>query len=249
MTFNTALAAASTIVALAFGLSTLDRWLRRRRPHELAWSIAMALFVVAAFALWWAEGSGWSNGVFRVFFTFGAVVNVPWLGLGTIYLLAGQRAGNATMRVLLVFSGFAIGVVLTSPIRGVINPTTLPTGSEHFEPLPRILAAVGSSLPALVIFGGAMWSAWRVLRGNTPALTSAATRQVKSTRRLALGNVLIAAGAAILSASGTFSGRLGADTSFAVTLLAGIVVLFAGFLVASNATHSSSATRNAALSR
>ena len=249
MTFNTALAAASTIVALAFGLSTLDRWLRRRRPHELAWSIAMALFVVAAFALWWAEGSGWSNGVFRVFFTFGAVVNVPWLGLGTIYLLAGQRAGNATMRVLLVFSGFAIGVVLTSPIRGVINPTTLPTGSEHFEPLPRILAAVGSSLPALVIFGGAMWSAWRVLRGNTPALTSAATRQVKSTRRLALGNVLIAAGAAILSASGTFSGRLGADTSFAVTLLAGIVVLFAGFLVASNATHSSTATRNAALSR
>lgn len=249
VTLNTALAAASTIVALAFGLSTLDRWLRRRRPHELAWSIAMALFVVAAFALWWAEGSGWSNGVFRVFFTFGAIVNVPWLGLGTIYLLAGQRAGNATMRVLLVFSGFAVGVVLTSPIRGVIDPTTLPTGSEHFEPLPRILAAVGSSLPALVIFGGAIWSAWRVLRGNTPAFTNAATRQVKSTRRLALGNILIAAGAAILSASGTFSGRLGADTSFAITLLAGIVVLFAGFLVASNATHSTTATRNAALSR
>ena len=209
----------------------------------------MALFVVAAFALWWAEGSGWSNGIFRVFFTFGAIVNVPWLGLGTIYLLAGQRAGNATMRVLLVFSGFAIGVVLTAPIRGAIDPSTLPTGSEHFEPLPRILAAVGSSIPALIIFGGAIWSAWRVLRGNTPALTSAATRQVRSTRRLAFGNILIAAGAAILSASGTFSGRLGADTSFAITLLAGIVVLFAGFLVASNATHSSIAVRNAAPSR
>ncbi len=209
----------------------------------------MALFVVAAFALWWAEGSGWSNGVFRVFFTFGAIVNVPWLGLGTIYLLAGQRAGNATMRVLLVFSGFAMGVVLTAPIRGAIDPSTLPTGSEHFEPLPRILAAVGSSIPALIIFGGAVWSAWRVLRGNTPALTSAATRQVRSTRRLAFGNILIAAGAAILSASGTFSGRLGADTSFAITLLAGIVVLFAGFLVASNATHSSIAVRNAAPSR
>jgi hypothetical protein len=209
----------------------------------------MALFVVAAFALWWAEGSGWSNGTFRVFFTFGAIVNVPWLGLGTIYLLAGQRAGNATMRFLLVFSGFAIGVVLTAPIRGAIDPSTLPTGSDHFEPLPRILAAVGSSVPALIIFGGAIWSAWRVIRGNTPALTSAATRQVRSTRRLAFGNILIAAGAAILSASGTFSGRLGADTSFAITLLAGIVVLFAGFLVASNATHSTIAVRNAAPSR
>jgi len=249
VTLNTALAAASTIVALAFGLSTLDRWLRRRRPHELAWTIAMALFVVAAFALWLAEGSGWTNGVFRVFFTFGAIVNVPWLALGTIYLLAGQRAGNITMRGLLMFSGFAVGVVFTTPIRGVIDPTTLPKGSDHFEPLPRILAAVGSSIPAIIIFGGALWSAWRVLRGNTPALTSAATRHVKSTRRLAAGNVLIAAGAALLSASGTFSGRLGADRAFAVTLLLGIVVLFAGFLVASNATHSTTAVRTAAPSR
>ena len=249
VTFNTALAAASTIVAVAFGLSTLDRWLRRRRPHELAWSIAMALFAIAALALWWAESRGWSNGSFRVFFAFGAIVNVPWLGLGTIYLLAGPRVGHATMRALLVFSGFAVGVVLTAPIKGLIDPTTLPTGSQHFDPLPRILAAVGSSIPALVIFGGAAWSAWRVLRGNTPALTSAATRNVRSARRLALGNILIAAGAAILSASGTFSGRLGADRSFAITLLAGIVVLFVGFLVASNATHSSSATRTAALSR
>ena len=209
----------------------------------------MALFVVAAFALWLAEGSGWTNGVFRVFFAFGAIVNVPWLGLGTIYLLAGQRAGNATMRGLLLFSGFAIGVLVTTPIRGVIDPTTLPIGSDHFDPLPRILAVVGSSVPALIIFGGAIWSAWRVVRGNTPALTSAAIRQVKSTRRLALGYILIAAGAAILSASGTFSGRLGADRSFAITLLVGIVVLFAGFLVASNATHGSSAVRTAAPSR
>ncbi len=249
VTFNTALAAASTIVAVAFGLSTLDRWLRRRRPHELAWTIAMALFAVASLALWWAEGRGWTNGSFRIFFTFGAIVNVPWLGLGTVYLLVGQRAGNATMRGLLLFTGFAIGVVLTTPIRGQIDPTTLPTGSDHFNALPRILAAVGSSVPALIIFGGAAWSAWRVLRGGTPALTSAATRQVKSTRKLAVGNILIAAGAAILSASGTFSGRLGADRSFAITLLVGIVVLFAGFLVASNATHSTISVRSAAPSR
>jgi hypothetical protein len=72
---------------------------------------------------------------------------------------------------------------------------------------------------------------------------------VKSARKLAGGNILIAAGAAILSASGTFSGRLGADRSFAITLLVGIVVLFAGFLVASNATHSTTSVRSAAPSR
>jgi uncharacterized membrane protein YjjB (DUF3815 family) len=52
---------------------------------------------------------------------------------------------------------------------------------------------------------------------------------------LALGNVLIAVGAIVLSASGTLAGRLGKDTAFAVTLVAGIIVLFSGFIVASNA--------------
>lgn len=46
---------------------------------------------------------------------------------------------------------------------------------------------------------------------------------------------MIALGAIILSASGTIAGRLGKDTAFAVTLLAGVVVLFIGFVVASNA--------------
>lgn len=244
VTLNTALAAGSGLVSLAFGLSTLDRWSRRRRPHELAWTVAMALFFVAAMSLWWAEARGWSEDSFRIFFGFGAVINVPWLGLGTVYLLAGRRIGDAVMKSLLVFSGFAIGVVLVAPIRGTVSGSTLPTGKEHFGALPRVLAAVGSAVPALVIFAGAAWSAWRVLRGATPAVTAAATRNVFSPGRLALGNVLIALGAMVLSASGTFAGRLGADTSFAVTLALGISVLFLGFLVASNATSAPRAQRN-----
>jgi hypothetical protein len=79
---NTALAAASALIAVAFGLSTWDRWLRRHRPHELAWTIAMALFALAAFSLWWGEARGWSEPSFRIFFMLGAVLNVPWLALG-----------------------------------------------------------------------------------------------------------------------------------------------------------------------
>lgn len=243
VTWNTALAAASGLVSLAFGLSTLDRWLRRRRAHELAWTVAMALFFVAAMSLWWAGARGWSAPSFRMFFAFGAVVNVPWLALGTVYLLAGRRTGDAVMRFLLVFSGFAVGVVLTAPVRGVIDPTELPTGKEHFDVLPRVLAAVGSSVPAIVIFAGALWSAWRVLRGAVPAVTSAAVRNVSSPRRLAAGNVLVAVGAAVLSASGSLAGRLGADTSFAVTLTVGISVLFAGFLVAGSGASAGSQRR------
>jgi len=243
VTFNTALAAASTLMAIAFGLSTWDRWLRHRRPHELAWTIAMGLFALAALALWWAEARGWSSASFRVFFAIGAVINVPWLALGTVYLLAGPRIGAIVSRFILAFSAFAVGVVFTAPMRIAIAPQGLPTGKEVFGPLPRILAVVGSSVPAIVIFGGALWSTWRILRGASPALATAAVRHIYSPRLLALGNILIACGAIVLSLSGMFSGRLGADRSFALSLLVGITILFIGFLVASNATKSSSDVR------
>jgi hypothetical protein len=80
---------------------------------------------------------------------------------------------------------------------------------------------------------------------KNPSLTSANARQVISPRRLAFGNVLIATGTIVLSASGTLAGRLGKDRAFAVTLLAGVIVLFAGFLVASNSTRRASVQRAA----
>ncbi|MEX1105522.1 MAG: hypothetical protein WEB78_04935 [Ilumatobacteraceae bacterium] len=217
---NVALAAAATLVSLAFMLSTLDRFLRRRRPHEFAWTVALGLFALGSGALWWAEANGWSLASFRVFYLAGAILNVPWLALGTVYLLSGERRGRQVQRVLVAITWLSVGIVLFAPTRLPVGGTELPTGKEVCGGAPRLLAAVGSGVSAVYIIGGALWSAWRVLRHrNAPG-------------RLAVGNVLIALGTLILSASGTLAGRLGKDRAFAVTLLAGIIVLFAGFLVA-----------------
>jgi hypothetical protein len=234
VTLNASLAAAATLVAVAFGLSTLDRWQRRRRDHELAWSISLALFAAGGLSLWWAESRGWGTAIFRLFFLTGAVLNVPWLALGTVYLLAGQRWGDRIRTWLIALSGLATGIVLFSPTNVAVSGTELPQGSEVFGPGPRVLAAVGSGLPALVIIVGALWSAVRVARGRVPALGAGAQRNVTLPKRLALGNVLIAVGTLVLSASGTLAGRLGKDRGFAVTLVIGVVILFLGFLVASS---------------
>jgi hypothetical protein len=231
-TMNAALAAAATLVAVAFCLSTLDRWLRRRRPHEAAWTISLAMFAIGAAALWWAETRGWSLASFRLFYLAGAVLNVAWLALGTVYLLAGRQVGERTRAWLLVLSGVAVGIVLFAPTTAPVAGTQMPTGQDVFGVAPRVLAAVGSGVPALVIIGGALWSAWRLARHRPPALPGV-TRTDVVPRRLVLGNVLIAVGTLVLSASGTLAGRLGKDEAFAVTLLVGICVLFAGFLVAS----------------
>lgn len=228
---NAALAAAATLVAAAFTLSTWDRWLRRRGDHELAWTVSLALFTVGSAALWWAESTGWHLANFRLFYLAGAVLNVPWLALGTVYLLAGRRRGNAVRRWLIGLSGFAAGVVLTAPTRTPVQGTDMPTGKDVFGVAPRVLAAVGSGVAAVVIVAGALWSAWCVWRGRPPA-AAGHSRIVGSNRRLVQGNLLIAAGTLILSASGTLAGRLGKDRAFAITLTVGIAALFGGFLVA-----------------
>jgi hypothetical protein len=226
-----ALGAAATLVAVAFALSTLDRWLAARRRHELAWTISLAMFAIASAALWWGAATGWSPASFRVFFLFGAVLNVPWLALGTVYLLGGRRLGDPTAAVLALLSAFAAGVLVVAPLEAPVPSGGLPKGSDLFGPLPRVLAAVGSGVGALVLIGGALLSAWRLWRGQ-PAASSRTT----SPGRLALGNVLIAVGALVLSGSGTLAGRVGELEGFEITLLTGISVLFVGFLVATSAS-------------
>lgn len=229
------LAAVSTLVALAFALSTFDRWLRRRLPHELAWTVAMALFAVGSFALWIGATTGWTLFWFRIFFLAGAVLNVAWLALGTVYLLAGARIGNITRAWLIGLSCFASGVVLASPAKVAVEGTALPTGREVFGAFSRALAALGSGIPALVIIAGALWSAVRLLQGRSANLTTRSQRTVAAPGRLALGNLLIASGTLVLSGSGSVAGRFGKDQAFAITLTVGVCILFVGFLVASNA--------------
>jgi len=234
---NTALLAAiATLVATAFALSTLDRWLRRRLPHELAWTIAMTLFAIGSFALWVGTTTGWTLFWFRIFFLTGAVLNVAWLALGTLYLLAGTRIGNIARAWLIALSCFATGVVLASPAKTSVAGTALPTGREVFGAFSRALAALGSGIPALIIIAGAVWSAVRLMAGKSTTLSSRAQRTIASPGRLAIGNLLIAAGTLVLSASGSVAGRFGKDQAFAITLTLGVCILFSGFLTASNAT-------------
>ncbi|MEP7112870.1 MAG: hypothetical protein ABI862_06365 [Ilumatobacteraceae bacterium] len=229
---NAALAAAATLVAVGFAFSTTDRWLRRRRPHDLAWSVSLAMFALGAAALWWAEVRGWSLASFRVFYLAGAVLNVPWLALGTVYLLAGPVIGDRVRWWLVLLSGLSAGVVLFAPTRTPVSGPDLPTGKDVFGVAPRVLAAVGSGVAALVIVAGALWSVYRLARRREPALQGVG-RIGSSPAQLVVGNLLIATGTIVLSASGTVAGRLGKDTAFSLTLLIGISVLFAGFLVAS----------------
>jgi hypothetical protein len=223
------LAFVATAVATLFAEATFKRWRHGRRPHEAAWTVALALFALASAALATGASTGWDRGVFRVFYLLGAVLNVPWLALGTVYLLAGPRAGRRVRAVLVFVSGLAVGVMLTAPVSGdVAGSATIPVGKDVFGVFPRVLAGVGSGLGALIVFGGAVWSAVRfarAARGRTVAPRA-------PSGRMAAANVLIALGTLILSGGGTLQGVLGHDEAFTLSLATGIAVIYGGFLVA-----------------
>lgn len=216
---ETAVAVFASLVALAFAFSTYERWRLRGRRHELAWSLSLFQFAIAAGALAAGSEMGWNGPIFRTFFLFGAIVNVPWLALGTVYLLAGERRGDRAAAGVALFSAFAAGVLVTARFTAPLPADELARGKDVFEVLPRILAAAGSGLGALVVFAGAAWSAARFLR---------------SAPRMAGANVLIALGTLVLSGSGLLNSVLGEMLAFSVTLAVGVTVLFAGFLVATS---------------
>jgi hypothetical protein len=228
------LAFLATAVATVFAQATLVRWTKTRRPYHGAWTFALALFALASAALATGTSTEWDAGTYRVFFLLGAILNVPWLALGTVYLLASERAGRATRGVLLVFTGFATGVMLTTPVHGTFSGTAIPVGSEHFGALPRALAGIGSGVGATVVLAGAVWSAIRFAR----------QRNERGASRLMTSNILIATGTLILASGGLLQGFVGKDEAFALSLALGIVVIYIGFVVASaRAPRSASARR------
>ena len=126
-----------------------------------------------------------------------------------------------------LLAAFCTGLVVSAPLVSFIDPDVLPQGKEVFGAGPRIAAAVASGVGAMVIFGGALWSAWRLLRGRRRA----GAPSTVPAGRLALANLFIAAGTLVLSAGGLLNSVVDEMDGFAISLVVGISIIFVGFLL------------------
>jgi len=217
-----ALAAVATGLACLFAMATFQRAAAGRGPHQWAWTVALVLFAAASIALALGASTGWDDGTYKVFYLCGAIASVPWLALGTVFLLLGGAIGRRVRGWLVFFSGLALGAILLAQMEPVTG-TEIPVGKDTFtQALPRVLAAVASGLGATVIVVGALWSLVRLLNAT----------DVPGRGRLAAANALVATGTLVLSSGGLLQGFVGHDEAFALTLAVGIAVIYAGFLVA-----------------
>ena len=151
-------------------------------------------------------------------------MNVPWLALGTVYLLARARAARRVRRGLVVcFTGFAAGRDAQRARWRRSHGTAIPVGKDVFGALPRVLAAVGQRRRR-----------GRDLRRRGRARRCASPRDpsVPGHGRLARRNGLIALGTLVLSSGGLVQGVVGHDEAFALSLAVGITVIYCGFVLA-----------------
>jgi hypothetical protein len=223
-----ALAAVATLCSSLFAIATFQRAAAGRGPHQGAWTVALVLFAVASAALALGASTGWDDGTYRVFYCCGAILSVPWLALGTVFLMLGGRAGRGVRGVLVFLSGLAVGALVLAEMEPV-SGTEIPVGKDVFlQALPRVLAAVGSGVGATVVIVGALVALVRLV----------ASPGVPGRGRLAAANALVAVGTLVLSSGGLVQGLVGDDEAFALSLAVGITVIYGGFLVADGVRRS-----------
>jgi len=218
----------AAVVAVAFAAMLSAQYVRRRRAYQAAWILALLMYAVASFALFLGVLDGWTTGEYRLYWLFGAVLNVPWLAMGEGYLLIRNRTVTTVLMILLLFAtAFAVARIRTGAIDPSALAKDLPLGKDAFahDTLPYRLSQLYAYPAYLLLLFGTAWSGWR-MRGQ-PAL-----------RDRLVGTALIAAGATVVAIGSGVGAGLDVVPLFSIGLLAGIAVMFVGFVVASRPPRS-----------
>ena len=213
--------AAAALVSTIFAIQLLTQYAHRKRLPQLAWGIAMTMYAIASLAVAAGASGGWDPTLFRIYWLFGALLNVPFLALGSVALL--QRRPLIALMLVVVLAATVIAVVAVASASVHLSAgagRNIPRGSRAWgsDALVARLATY-LSIPAYVIVVLIAFASGR--GGRLPIY------RVR-------GNWLIALGATVV-AIGSSVARYGRGSVFSVFLAVGVIVMFAGFRLASRA--------------
>jgi hypothetical protein len=225
---NVLLSVIGALVATWLATQLYRTWRARRRLHAEIWSLAFTAYALGMWALVFGLAFGWTSFSFRSFYFLGAIANIPLLAAGSI-ALHSDKGGQRAMRVVGLWLVFGFFVTFLAPFLEGLPASDIPEGSDVFGftfqiealtlPGPRMFAAISGAIGSIVIIGLALISA---------------ARSWRTMRRLAYGNLLIVTGALVPAFGGSLT-ALGESAALTLTLTVGIVLLWAGYRLASTA--------------
>jgi hypothetical protein len=214
--------AATAVLGGAFAVLLFRQWLQRRKPHQLAWTVGLLFYAVAAAMEAYSELTGsWDPTVYRIYIVLAASL-VGFLGLGSLYLVAKRRFWGD------VFLGYILGCLLvffygvfsidldtamlvpgiTVGGQGLGAAGTFPRTMSLFFNIPGTIFLLGGAIVSVVRFSVKKEYAYRMW-----------------------ANVLIAIGTIIIAAAGSMA-RAGQTVGLYPAEMVASAVLLAGFLMA-----------------
>jgi hypothetical protein len=215
----------STVISFAFTVAVFQRFLVRKGPHLLMWSIGLFLYGLGTLSEVLLS-LAFNPNLLKIWYLCGAMLTAAWLGMGTIHLLVrrGRVAWGITAG-LAVLSLVSLALVFSAPLTAAADAyhPSVAVSAQYKDILVRTgaitaLTIVLNTFGTLGMVGGAIYSAYLFWR-----------KQVLLNR--VIGNVLIAAGALSPAMAGSFV-KAGLVDILYVSELIGAVLMFLGFWLA-----------------
>lgn len=210
----------AVLAAAAATAFSTDLWLdyrRKPRPHIVAYGVGMTMFAIATWALFVGLTFGWTGPVYRTFFLFGAVLNILYLALGSMFLVVGKRSGHVMAILVGAFTAISVTLVATVPFANLLPESGVPEDIFASGFGPRLFAIIGGALGGTILIVLALVSAFRFWN---------------KARNIVWGNLLIVGGTAAAASGGTAL-AFGEGAWLALSLLIAVTLIWWGYRVAS----------------
>jgi hypothetical protein len=205
----------AAVVGGAFAAVVGRQYLSRRKLHQAIWALALAMFAIAALFETAGQLAGWSDATYKGYYLFGGLLNVGWLGVGSLLLLVPARTGRAVVIAMAVISLAGLETVVLAHTNGALLKADVP--ARGAIDVPAVLPLITNLGGSVLLIGGAAWSAWKAFGRGAP-------------RNRVLGLALIAGGALIVAAGHSYAQTRGVYLAQPLSEAAGIVIMFTGFL-------------------
>jgi hypothetical protein len=187
---------ATAVLGFVYAGLVFKQWLARRKPHQMAWTVGLMMYAIAAAMEFYSElMNSWNPLVYRFYIVLAASM-VGFLGLGTLYLMAKKRMwGNLYLVFNLVaiavfFYGVFTKTLLTDQLVAGITVGGKALGSA--TSFPRVMSLFFNIPGTIFLLGGALLSIYRFSRKTEYAYRMWA-------------NVIIAAGTLVIAGAGSMA--------------------------------------------
>lgn len=211
-----ALSGITLLLSLAFAGLVLSLWAKRRKRHQALWAAALLLFALASAIEVQAYLGAWGAATYKAYFVITAVM-VGLMAAGTGYLVS-RRLGDVVAVYVFVL-GFAMAVFVgfaaadaarlaDASASGAV-PTQVLGSVRLFHPLLDVPAA-------LLLIAAPLLNWWRT--------------RAAATLLIALGAVVFTVMHSLASGAQTGAVALTGAAVFSAGTLAGVVLLFAGYV-------------------